>query len=314
MLRPGTHVGPFEVLSLVGAGGMGEVYRAHDERIGRDVAIKVLPPEFAADRERLRRFEHEARAAGALDHPNILAVHDVGTFDGLPYMVTELLEGETLRGRMNAGLTTRKAVELAIQLARGLAAAHEKGIVHRDLKPANVFVTNDGHVKILDFGLARVVHPEVEPDPYGPTATSASSTQAGAVLGTMGLMSPEQLRGQAADARSDIFAFGCVLYEMLSGRPPFLKATGADTVSAVLLEEPPGLDSSGSKLPPGLRQIVRRCLEKRPQDRFSTAHDLALALEAAASGNSEIPVRGIRRRWVLGRVGWSPPCWLPPWP
>jgi Tol biopolymer transport system component len=284
---------------------MGEVYRAHDERIGRDVAIKVLPPEFAADRERLRRFEHEARAAGALDHPNILAVHDVGTFDGLPYMVTELLEGETLRGRMNAGLTTRKAVELAIQLARGLAAAHEKGIVHRDLKPANVFVTNDGHVKILDFGLARVVRPEVKPDPYGTTATSASSTQAGAVMGTMGYMSPEQLRGPAADARSDIFAFGCVLYEMLSGRPPFLKATGADTVSAVLLEEPPGLDSSGSKLPPGLRQIVRRCLEKRPQDRFSTAHDLALALEAAAGGDSAISVQRTDRRrsfrwiWVV---------------
>jgi eukaryotic-like serine/threonine-protein kinase len=308
VLRPGTHVGPFEVLSLVGAGGMGEVYRAHDERIGRDVAIKVLPPEFAADRERLRRFEHEARAAGALDHPNILAVHDVGTFDGLPYMVTELLEGETLRGRMNAGLTTRKAVELAIQLARGLAAAHEKGIVHRDLKPANAFVTNDGHVKILDFGLARVVRPEVKPDPYGTTATSASSTEAGAVMGTMGYMSPEQLRGQAADARSDIFAFGCVLYEMLSGRPPFLKATGADTVSAVLLEEPPGLDSSGSKLPPGLRQIVRRCLEKRPQDRFSTAHDLALALEAAAGGDSAIPAQRTDRRrifpwiWVVPAV------------
>ena len=304
-LEKGALLGPYEIVALVGAGGMGEVYRAHDGRIGRDVAIKVLPPEFAADRERLRRFEREARAAGALDHPNILAVHDVGTFDGVPYLVTELLQGETLRERMTAGLTARKAVEIGIEIARGLAAAHEKGIVHRDLKPANVFVTNDGHVKILDFGLAKVVHPEAKPDPYDTTATSASSTEAGAVLGTMGYMSPEQLRGQPADSRSDIFAFGCVLYEMLSGRPPFLKATGADTVSAVLLEEPPGLESTGSKLPPGPRQIVRRCLEKRPQDRFSTAHDLALALEAAAGGDSAVPAqraggrRSFKRIWVV---------------
>jgi Tol biopolymer transport system component len=309
-LQKGALLGRYEIVALVGAGGMGEVYRARDERIGRNVAIKVLPPEFGTDPERLRRFEQEARAAGALDHPNILAVHDVGSFEGSPYMVTEFLEGETLHQRLHGtGLTVRKAVEIAIQIARGLAAAHEKGIVHRDLKPANVFIANDGQVKILDFGLAKVTHPEVKPDPYGPTATSASSTEAGAVLGTMGYMSPEQLRGNPADARSDIFAFGCVLYEMVSGQPPFLKATAADTVSAVLHEEPPGLDSPGSTVPPGLRQIVRRCLEKRPQDRFSTAHDLALALEAAASGDSELPVRGTHQRWALGRA-WIVPAAL----
>jgi len=305
-LQKGALLGPYEIVALVGAGGMGEVYRARDERIGRDVAIKVLPPGFATDPERLRRFEQEARAAGALDHPNILTVHDVGSFEGSPYMVTEFLKGETLRQRMHgAGLTVHKAVEVAIQIARGLAAAHEKGIVHRDLKPANVFVTNDGHVKILDFGLAKVTHPGVKPDPYGTTATSASSTEAGGVMGTMGYMSPEQLRGQPADARSDIFAFGCVLYELVSGQPPFLKATAADTVTAVLTEDPPGLDSSGSTFPPGLRQIARRCLEKRPNDRFSSAHDLALALEAMAtdtSGGRAIPdvtPRGTQVRILL---------------
>jgi Tol biopolymer transport system component/serine/threonine protein kinase len=302
-LQKGTLLGPYEIVALVGAGGMGEVYRARDERIGRDVAIKVLPPKFATEGERLRRFEQEARAAGALNHPNILAVHDVGSFEGSPYIVTELLGGETLRDWMDrGGVTVHKAVEVAIQIARGLAAAHEKGIIHRDLKPANVFVASDGQIKILDFGLAKVTHPEVKPDPYGPTASSGSSTEAGAVLGTMGYMSPEQLRGQPADARSDIFAFGCVLYEMLSARPPFLKTTAADTVTAVLTEDAPGLESSGSKIPPGLRQIVRRCLEKRPQDRFSTAHDLALGLEAAASVEPEVAVQGTPRRWVPMRV------------
>ena len=301
-LPKGTLVGPYEVVSLVGAGGMGEVYRARDERIGRDVAVKVLPPEFAAEPERLRRFEQEARTAGALNHPNILSVHDVGSFQGSPYMVTELLEGETLSQRMHGvGLTTRRAVEVAIQIARGLAAAHEKGIIHRDLKPTNVFITNDGQVKILDFGLAKVARPETAPDPYGKTATSASLTKVGAVLGTMGYMAPEQLRGEPADARSDIFALGCVLYEMLLGQPPFLRKTGPDTVSAVLLEEPPGLDGSSPNLPAVLCQIVQRCLEKRPQERFATAHDLALALEAASSSDAAIAVPGIRRRWPPAR-------------
>jgi Tol biopolymer transport system component len=290
-LQKGALVGPYEIVALVGAGGMGKVYRARDERIGRDVAIKVLPPEFATDPERLRRFEQEARAAGALDHPNILSVHDVGSFEGSPYMVTEFLEGETLRDWLHgAGLTVRRAAEVAIQIARGLAAAHEKGIVHRDLKPGNVFVTKDGHVKILDFGIAKLTRPD--PRPQATTLTPESSTETGALIGTVGYTSPEQVRGLPIDHRSDIFSFGCVLYEMLSSRSPFLKETPAETMTAILHEDPPALAGTGRQVPPGLCQIVRRCLEKRPQDRFSSAHDLAFALEAAAtdtSGGRAIP-------------------------
>jgi serine/threonine protein kinase/Flp pilus assembly protein TadD len=278
---PGTRVGPYGIVSLLGAGGMGEVYRARDERIGRDVAIKVLPAEFAADPDRLRRFEQEARAAGQLNHPNILTVFDVGTHDGAPYIVTELLEGESLRERLAGGaMPVRKAVETAIQIAHGLAAAHEKGVIHRDLKPANVFVTKDGHVKILDFGVAKLIHPEVRVGPYAKTTTSGPTTEAGLVVGTAGYISPEQLRGLPADHRSDIFSFGCVLYETLSGRSPFLKGTGAETVSAILSEGPPPLSGLGRQIPPGLQEIVHRCLEKRPEDRFCAAHDLALALSA----------------------------------
>jgi tetratricopeptide (TPR) repeat protein/TolB-like protein len=330
----GTRLGPYEVVGTIGAGGMGEVYRARDTRLGRDVAVKVLPAEFAADPERLRRFEQEAKAVAALNHPNILAIFDVGVGAGLaparedarpsppneqgvtvPFIVTELLEGESLRDRMRGGaLPVRKAVETAVQIAQGLSAAHEKGIVHRDLKPANVFVTNDGQVKILDFGIAKLTRPERGADPYARTLDAAPSTDSGAVLGTMGYISPEQLRGQAADARSDIFSFGCVLYEMLSGRSPFLKGTGAETVSAILTEDPPPLSSSGREVPPALQEIVHRCLEKRPEDRFSSAHDLALALRAF-SGSGDTPAtvpaeivpreRGSRRvRWVVvGGVG-----------
>ena len=286
-LRSGSRLGPYEVVALIGAGGMGEVYRARDERLGRDVAIKVLPPEFASDPERLRRFEQEARAAGRLNHPNILAVYDVGTFEGAPYIVTELLEGETLRDRLaGGGLIMRKGVEFGVQIAQGLSAAHEKGIVHRDLKPANVFVTNDGHVKILDFGIAKLVAPRSPGEPAQAT-TVVEVTEAGATLGTVGYMSPEQVRGQAVDHRSDIFSFGAVLYEILSGRSPFRRDTAADTASAILQDEPaPLLDA----VPPELKRIVRRCLEKRPEDRFQSARDLAFDLQAAAEALGAGPV------------------------
>jgi len=308
-VQPGTRLGPYEIVAQIGAGGMGEVYRARDTRLGRDVAIKVLPPEFADDPERLRRFEQEARAVAALSHPNVLAVHDVGTHEAIPYLVTELLEGESLRDRLKAGgLTVRKAVETAVQIAQGLAAAHEKGIVHRDLKPGNVFVTRDGQVKILDFGLARLAQPEIPSDPHATTLPGEPATESGAVLGTMGYTSPEQLRGERADARSDIFAFGCVLYEMLAGKSPFVKATGAETVTAIMSEDPAPLSGTGRVIAPALQEIVSRCLEKRPADRFSSAHDLALALRAYTTG--EVPATAAprvpfnkRRAIALGVIG-----------
>jgi serine/threonine protein kinase/tetratricopeptide (TPR) repeat protein len=282
-VQPGTHLGPYEIVAPLGAGGMGEVYRARDTRLGRDVAIKVLPAEFAADPERLRRFEVEARAVAALSHPNVLAVYDVGTHEAIPYLVTELLEGDSLRDRLRAGgLTVRKAVETAVQIAQGLAAAHEKGIVHRDLKPANVFITKEGYVKILDFGLARLTQSKTPAGPYAKTVSDEPATETGAVLGTMGYMSPEQLRGEPADTRSDIFSFGCVLYEMLAGTSPFLKRTGAETVTAIMSEDPAPLGGSGKNIPLAIEGIVTRCLEKRQEDRFSSAHDLALALSAVS--------------------------------
>ena len=311
MLKPGTHLGPFEVLSTLGAGGMGEVYRARDERIGRDVAIKVLPVEFAADSDRLRRFEQEARAAGQLNHPNILTVHDTGTHEGAPYIVTELLEGETVRERLRSGgLGVRKAVEIAVQIARGLAAAHEKGIIHRDLKPANVFVTKDGHVKILDFGVAKLIHPEVKVDPYAKTTTSGPTTEAGAVVGTAGYISPEQLRGLPADHRSDIFALGCVLYEMLSGKAPFLKDTGADIAAAILNEEPAPIVVPGREVPSSLRAVVERCLEKSPEERFQSARDLAFDLETLSGTSGEAAAAGeggrvAARSRIRERLAWG---------
>src|SRR5512143_161966 len=220
-LAAGTRLGPYEILSPIGAGGMGEVYRAKDPRLGREVAVKVLPASFSNDADRLRRFEQEARAAGILNHPNITAVYDIGSHDGAPYVVSELLEGETLRSRLAAGaLGPRKALDYAIQVARGLAAAHEKGIVHRDLKPENLFVTRDGRVKILDFGLAKSVATG-QAGAATNLPTQAAGTEPGVVLGTMGYMSPEQVRGRPADVRSDIFAFGAILYEMLSGKRAF---------------------------------------------------------------------------------------------
>jgi Tol biopolymer transport system component len=285
-LAPGTRVGSYEILELVGAGGMGEVYRAHDPRLGRDVAIKVIPASFASDPDRVRRFEQEARAAAALTHPNILAVHDVGSQDGSPYIVSELLAGVTLRERMGGGaLPVRKATDIAVQIAHGLAAAHAKGIVHRDLKPENVFITDDGHVKILDFGLAKLT--EVTPV-SGSVATKQADTQPGAVMGTAGYMSPEQLRGQTVDHRSDIFAFGAVLYELLAGARAFRGETSMDVATAILKEDPPDLPAVERHIPPALTRIVDRCLEKNPGSRFQSAGDLAFALDALSGSQTSM--------------------------
>ena len=263
---------------------MGEVYRARDTRLGRDVAIKVLPAGLSSDPDRLARFEQEARAAAALNHPNILAVFDIGEYASSPYIVSEVLEGETLRERVaNGALPVRKAIEYAIQVARGLAAAHEKGIIHRDLKPDNVFVTTDGRVKILDFGLAKLTEREPAALSVSALPTSPPLTVAGMVLGTIGYMAPEQVRGLAADARTDIFAFGALLYEMLSGRRAFGGDTTIDVMTAILKEDPPDLPAGERPMPPTLQRIVDRCLERNPAARFQTATDLAFALESLSA-------------------------------
>src|SRR6185369_15328587 len=241
-LTPGTRLGPYEISAAIGAGGMGEVYRARDSRLNREVAIKVLPASFSSDAERLHRFQQEALAAAALNHPNILAVYDIGTQEGAPYIVSELLEGETLRERVRSGpLPVRKAIEYAIQIAQGLAAAHDKGIVHRDLKPENLFVTKEGRVKILDFGLAKLTQTEAGSGPQTNLPTATAGTEPGVVMGTLGYMSPEQIKGKPADARSDIFSFGAILYEMLSGKRAFHADSAGETMAAILKEDPPDL-------------------------------------------------------------------------
>src|SRR5438477_4058724 len=286
-LLAGTRLGPYEILSPLGAGGMGEVYRARDNRLARDVAVKVLPADFSMEPDRLRRFEQEARAASALNHPNILTIHDIGTQDGAPYVVSELLEGETLRQRLSSGaLASRKVLDYAAQLARGLAPAHEKGIVHRDLKPENLFVTKDGRVKILDFGLAKLTRPEAPSDPGTQARTVAHGTEPGVVMGTVGYMSPEQVRGEAADARSDIFSLGAVLYEMLTGNRAFRAASAVETLNAILKDDPSELSQTGHEVSPALERMTRRCLEKNREERFQSAGDLAFALEEAASSAS----------------------------
>ena len=278
-LSSGTKLGPYDIQSLLGSGGMGEVYRARDARLDRVVAIKILPSSFSADAERLQRFVQEARSAAALNHPNILSIFDIGEERGAPYIVSELLEGQTLRERIrSAPLSSRKAIEYGLQVARGLAAAHEKGIVHRDLKPENLFVTNDDRVKILDFGLAKLTRPETDAGADAPTVQV--NTEPGQVMGTVGYMSPEQVRGKAADHRSDIFAFGAILYEALSGQRAFRGESAADTMSAILKEEPAELSETARNVPPGLERIVRHCLEKNPALRFQSAGDLAFNLEA----------------------------------
>jgi eukaryotic-like serine/threonine-protein kinase len=279
-LTSGMNLGPYEIQSLLGAGGMGEVYRAHDSRLNRTVAIKVLPATFSADRDRLQRFAQEARAAAALNHPNILSIFDIGEEQGAPYVVSELLEGETLRERLRNGpLPIRRVVDYSLQVARGLAAAHDKGIVHRDLKPENLFLTSDNRVKILDFGLAKLTGREMN-DGSGDAPTVQVATDAGVVMGTAGYMSPEQVRGRSADHRSDLFSFGAILYEMISGKRAFHGETSADTMSAILKEETPELSETARNVPPGLERIVRHCLEKHPAQRFQSAGDLAFDLEA----------------------------------
>jgi len=285
-LTPGTKLGPYEIVGPLGAGGMGEVYCARDSRLARQVAIKVLPAAFSRDPDRLRRFEQEARATAALNHPNILAVFDIGSHQDSQYVVTELLEGETLRQRIQSGpLSTRRATNYALQMAKGLSAAHEQGITHRDLKPENIFLTKDGRIKILDFGLAKVSQ-SARTAPASDTPTLASQTEPGMVLGTVGYMAPEQVRGKPADARSDIFGLGAILFEMVTGKRAFQGETAADTMSAILKTDPPPLTDSQPNCPPGLGRIVEHCLEKDPDNRFQSARDVAFSLEAFSESST----------------------------
>lgn len=282
-LTAGTKLGPYEIQSPLGAGGMGEVYRARDTRLDRIVAIKILPAAFANDPERLQRFEHEARILSTVSHPNLLAIHDVGSQDGVHFLVSEFLEGLTLRERMNAGpIPQRKVTEYAIEMAKGLAAAHEKGIVHRDLKPDNIFITKDGRVKILDFGLAK----QSADASSGENPTMTHPTTPGTVMGTVGYMSPEQVRGQNVDSRSDIFSFGAILYEMISGKRAFKGDSSVETMNAILKDEPPEWSESSLRVSPGLGRITHHCLEKEPGLRFQSARDLAFDLESLSSATS----------------------------
>ena len=307
-LSPGDRLGPYQILAPLGAGGMGEVYRARDAKLDRDVAIKVLPAHLTADPEALARFEREAKAIAALSHPNVLAIFDFGSHDGVSYAVTELLEGQTLREKLLAGpIPPAEAMEHGLQICRGLSAAHERGVVHRDLKPENVFVVRGGHVKILDFGLAKRIE-RVAPGEATSAPTVTGHTQPGTVLGTIGYMSPEQVRGLAVDHRSDIFAFGAILYELLSGRKAFQRETAGDTLAAIMRDEPPALSGSAA-VPPALDDVVRHCLEKEPDDRFQSARDAAFALAQASSPDSRIvssapsvAPAGRRRVWIAAAI------------
>jgi serine/threonine protein kinase len=313
-IAAGTKLGRYEIRSKIGEGGMGEVYRARDTEIGRDVAVKVLPSTFSADKDRLNRFQQEACAAGALNHPNILILHDIGAHNGSPYVVSELLEGETLRKRIaGTPLAQRRAIDYALQIANGLAAAHEKGIIHRDLKPDNIFITNDGRLKILDFGLAKLTQGDGNQQQTD-IPTRRVDTDPGVVMGTVGYMSPEQLKGHAVDQRSDIFSFGAILYEMLSAQRAFHAASAAETMSAILKEDPPELSDTNKTVSPALERLVNHCLEKKPEARFHSARDLAFALEAisgsAVSGPTvtttiaSSPQERIRKQlpWILTAV------------
>ncbi|MEK6322704.1 MAG: protein kinase [Acidobacteriota bacterium] len=279
----GALISHYQVTGKLGAGGMGEVWRARDTRLNREVAIKVLPASFANDEDRLRRFEQEALATSALNHPNILTVYDIGTHEGSPYIVAELLEGSDLRAQLTDGaLPARKAIDYAQQITHGLAAAHDKGIVHRDLKPENLFITKDGRVKILDFGLAKLTQPKLaRVDTEAPT--SPLLTESGVVIGTVFYMSPEQTRGERADYRADIFAFGAILYELVTGQRAFQGKSAVEVMHAILKEEPPELSETSRQIPPQLERIVRRCLEKNPEHRFQSTSDLGFALEALSA-------------------------------
>ena len=311
-LESGTSIGRYKILSMIGAGGMGEVYRAFDPRLNREIAIKLLPASFSNNEERLRRFELEAQAAGALKHPNILAIYDVSTHEGSPYVVSELLVGETLRDVMDTGpIAPEKVIDYALQAVRGLSAAHEKGIIHRDIKPENLFVQTDGQLKILDFGLAKLIEEEGEVNDDSPTVRIKTDT--GTVIGTVGYMSPEQLRGKAVDQRTDIFSFGVVLYEMLYQEHAFRRGSAADTIAAVLREDPTKPSSKERLVSPFLDRIVRRCIEKNCEQRFHSASDLAFAL-SSLDGNqtsgyqtintsqSSQPFSTVPRRY--GWLGW----------
>ena len=307
VLTSGSRVGPYEIVAPLGAGGMGEVYRARDTKLEREVALKVLPGSLAQSPEALARFSREARAVAALSHPNILAIFDFGEEAGRSYAVMELLEGETLRERLLEGaLTVRKTLEIAAQVAQGLAAAHERGIVHRDLKPDNLFITRDGRAKILDFGLAKLGEATGSHSQLMAAPTQNPGTEPGAVLGTVGYMAPEQVKGLPADARADLFALGVTIYEMLTGQRAFAKGSSIETMSAILKEEPPELDGLAAKIPPALDRVLRHCLEKNPEERFQSARDLAFALRdvsgassSSVAARSAAPAQGARlRRWL----------------
>ncbi|MEO8217007.1 MAG: protein kinase [Acidobacteriota bacterium] len=311
-LSSGSRIGSYEIVAPIGAGGMGEVWRARDPRLGRDVAIKILPPSVVSHPDRLARFTDEARAAGTLNHPNLVTIHEFGTHEGAPFIVMELLEGETLRERLGTSadslsgsgahprLPMRKALDYSIQIANGLAAAHEHAVIHRDLKPDNIFVTSDGRVKILDFGLAKLA-PSRDSDDQSRTAQR--KTAPGTVMGTAGYMAPEQVRGRDVDHRADIFSLGAILYEMLSGERAFKGDSSIQTMNAVLESDPPDLSGSNPQITPGLQRVVERCLEKKPEERFHSAHDVAFALDAV-SRTSGVPLSGASP--LMGRRRWRP--------
>jgi serine/threonine protein kinase len=268
LLEENAMLGPYRIASRIGEGGMGAVYRAKDTRLGRDVAIKVLTAVTLSDKERLQRFEQEARATGMLNHPNLLTIYDIGSTEGTPFLVSELLEGENLRDRIDRGaIPPRKAVDISQQMAHGLAAAHDKGVIHRDLKPENIFITKEGRVKILDFGIAKLTPTGGSEGPMFQMA----ATEPGMVLGTVGYMSPEQVRGEQVDRRSDIFAFGAIFYEMLTGSRAFKRDSSIETLSAILKEDPPDLTEVNPNIPPPIERLVRRCLEKDREQRFQSA-------------------------------------------
>jgi serine/threonine protein kinase len=305
-LLAGTKLGPYEVVSPIGAGGMGEVYRARDTRLNRTVAAKILPGEFSSNLDRMRRFQQEAATLSALNHPNLLTVYDVGVQGGVHYLVCEFLEGDTLRQRLDSGpLPRRKAIDYAVQISDGLAAAHERGIIHRDLKPENIFVTRDGRLKLLDFGLAK----QLSPDDGARTQTSGG-TEEGMVLGTVGYMSPEQVRGKPTDARSDIFATGVILYEMLTGKRAFHRDSAVETMNAILKEEPAEFPSGERNFPASIQRLILRCLEKSPDERFQSARDLSFAIEAlsdVSSSDTERVIAEEKTRLLFKRGSWSWP-------